>query len=52
MVQENIKNKPKGFGTVAPAFLEGGGGQNLHWKNQWISVEEDLPCNHKELLNA
>ncbi len=27
MVQENIKNKPKGFGTVAPAFLEGGGAE-------------------------
>ena len=24
MVQENIKNKPEGFGTVALAFLEGG----------------------------
>lgn len=24
MVQEKIKNKPEGFGTVAPAFLEGG----------------------------
>ena len=21
-------------------------------KSPWISVEEDLPCNHKELLNA
>ena len=21
-------------------------------ENQWISVEEDLPCNHEELLNA
>ena len=23
MVQENIKNKPEGFGPLAPVFLEG-----------------------------
>ena len=49
MVQEKIKNKSEGFGLFAPLFLEGA---EFALENQWISVEEDLPCNHKELLNA
>ena len=49
MVQENIKNKPEGFGTVALAFLEGG---RICIGKINVSVEDDLPCNHKELLNA
>ena len=49
MVQEKIKKKAEGFGKLAPVFLEG---VEFALNNQWISVEEDLPCNHKELLNA
>lgn len=49
MVQEKIKKKSEGFGPLAPVFLEGA---EFALNNQWISVEEDLPCNHKELLNA
>ena len=49
MVQEKIKNKSEGFGPLAPVFLEGA---EFALNNQWISVEDDLPCNHKELLNA
>lgn len=49
MVQEKIKNKSEGFGLFAPLFLEGA---EFALNNQWISVEEDLPCNHEELLNA
>ena len=48
-IQEKIKNKSEGFGKLAPVFLEGA---EFALNNQWISVEEDLPCNHKELLNA
>ena len=48
-LQENIKKKADGFGKLAPVFLEGA---NFALKNQWISVAEDLPCNHEELLNA
>ena len=46
-LQEKIKQKSKGFGKLAPVFLEGA---KFALKNQWISVEEDLPCNHKELI--
>lgn len=49
MVQEKIKNKSEGFGLFAPLFLEGA---EFALNNQWISVEEDLPCNHQELLEA
>ena len=42
-VQEKIQKKSEGFGKLAPAFLEGA---EFALENQWISVEEDLPCNH------
>ena len=48
-VQEKIKEKAKGYGIFGPMFLEGA---EFALNNQWISVEDDLPCNHKELLNA
>ena len=46
-LQEKIKKKAEGFGKLAPAFLEGA---NFALENQWISVKDDLPCNHEELL--
>ena len=45
ILQEKIKKKAEGFGKLTPAFLEGA---NFALENQWISVEEDLPCNHEE----
>ena len=47
MIQEKIKKKAEGFGKLAPAFLEGA---NFALENQWISVEDDLPCNHMDLI--
>ena len=47
-VQEKIQKKSEGFGELAPAFLEGA---EFALENQWISVEEDLPCNHEELID-
>lgn len=46
-LQEKIQKKSEGFGKLAPVFLEGA---EFALNNQWISVEEDLPCNHKELI--
>ena len=48
-LQEKIQKKAEGFGKLAPVFLEGA---KYALENQWISVEDDLPCNHEELLNA
>ena len=47
--QEKIQKKAEGFGQLAPVFLEGA---KFALSNQWISVEDDLPCNHQELLEA
>ena len=47
ILQENIQKKAEGFGKLAPAFLEGA---EFALENQWISVDEDLPCNHEELI--
>ena len=46
-LNEKIKKKAEGYGKLAPAFLEGA---DFALNNQWISVEEDLPCNHDELF--
>ena len=48
-LQEKIKKKVEGFGELAPMFLEG---TNFAIENQWISVDDDLPCNHEELLDG
>ena len=48
-LHEKIQKKAKGYGPLAPVFLEGA---EFALNNQWISVEDDLPCNHEELLNA
>lgn len=46
-LQEKIQKKAEGYGKLAPTFLEGA---NFVLENQWISVKEDLPCNHQELM--
>ena len=45
-LQEKIQKKAEGFGKLAPAFLEGA---EFALNNQWISVNDDLPCNHDKL---
>ena len=45
--QEKIQKKAEGFGKLAPVFLEGA---KFALENQFISVKDDLPCNHKELI--
>ena len=47
--QEKIQKKAEGFGKLAPVFLEGA---NFALENQWISVKDDLPCNHEELSHS
>ena len=47
ILNEKIQKKSEGYGKLAPAFLEGA---DFALNNQWISVEEDLPCNHDELF--
>ena len=46
-LQEKIQKKAEEYGQLAPAFLEGA---KFALANRWISVEDDLPCNHEELI--
>ena len=45
-LEEKIQKKAEGYGKLAPVFLEGA---EFALNNQWISVNDDLPCNHDEL---
>ena len=49
ILQEKIKEKAKGYGQLAPAFIEGA---EFALNEQWISVKDDLPCNHEELITT
>ena len=44
-LQEKIQKKAEEYGEFAQTFLEGA---KFALENQWISVDEDLPCNHEE----
>ena len=48
-VRKKIKKKAEAIGPLAPAFHVGA---EFALENQWISVEDDLPCNHKELIST
>lgn len=47
--QEKIQNRAEEYGKLAPDFLEGA---KFALENQWISIEDDLPCNHEELVHS
>ena len=46
-IQEKIQKKAEEFDKLAPVFLKGA---EFALNNQWISVNDDLPCKHKELV--
>ena len=46
-VQEKIQKKAEKYGKLSHVFLEG---TKFALENQWISVKENLPCNHNELI--
>ena len=47
VIEEKIKKEADGYGPLASAFIEGA---NFAIENQWISVDDDLPCNHSEMI--
>ena len=49
IMQEKIKKEAEGYGKLAPVFIEGA---RFALENQWISVKDDLPCNHSELISS
>lgn len=46
---EKIQKKAERYKDTIPIFIEDA---NSSFENQWISVENDLPCNHKELIHS
>ena len=46
ILQEGTYYDPRDY------FEEGAEWADNHPKSSWISVKDDLPCNHEELLNA
>ena len=49
IIQEKIKKEAEGYGKLAPVFIEGA---DFALNNQWISVDDDLPYNHNELIRS
>ena len=41
-----------GHGDIYEAFMAGVDWADKHPKSPWISVKDDLPCNHKELIDG
>lgn len=42
-LDEKIQKKAEGYGKLAPAFIEGA---RFALENQWINVDENLPCDN------
>ena len=49
VIQKHILKKAEGFGKLSPVFLEAA---DYALNNQWISVDDDLPCHHEELMES
>ena len=49
IIQEKINKKAEEYGKLASVFLKGA---EYALNNQYISVEDDLPCLHKELFDG
>ena len=47
LIQEKIQKKAEEFGKLATAFIEGA---KFALENQWISVEDKLPCDDKDMV--
>ena len=45
------ENSISAISSNKDSFIEGAKWSDKHHKSPWISVDEDLPCNHEELIN-
>lgn len=50
-IEENSINGYVAISDHKDSFIEGAEWADTHPKSPWISVEDDLPCNHKELID-
>ena len=46
------ENSISAISSNKDSFIEGVKWSDEHPKSPWISVDEDLPCNHDELINT
>lgn len=46
-IEEKIQKKAEEYGDLAQIFIDGA---EFALNNQWISVDDDLPCNHEDLM--
>ena len=46
------ENSISAISSNKDSFIEGAKWSDEHPKSPWISVEDDLPCNHDELINT
>ena len=46
------KNSISAISSNKDSFIEGAKWSDEHPKSPWISVEDDLPCNHDKLING
>ena len=50
-IEENTINEYVVISDHKDSFVEGAEWADEHPKSPWISVKEDLPCNHDELIS-
>ena len=50
LFEDRVEITDEDHENITDAFLSGIEFADSHPKSTWISVESDLPCNHKELL--
>ena len=50
--KQEYRNENYTEDDIRQALVEGAKWADTNPKSPWISVEDDLPCNHEELLNA
>lgn len=51
-LKEKIKKKIEGFRKFVYTLIKGDELVDENIKSPWISVKDDLPCNHDELLKS
>lgn len=50
---ENVAYKQEELVNMdAESFIEGADWADAHPKSPWISVDDDLPCNHQDLIHS
>ena len=52
LFEDGVEIPNEDYENIFDAFCQGAEWADKYPKSPWISVKDDLPCNHEELLNA